>query len=147
MNSPERASFFTYVNLQFDSNCRDFKISCLQVDCKMLFCQNCDDMASQAPQMLQHLNEQGTPIMMGSLAVLAVFFFFCVPAFPKTLGEVRGCAWHGQKLHLICKFYISFFGQSSISPCLQQGSTLRMLMEKHFGDAFRFLIISCLFLL
>lgn len=31
----------------------------------MMFCQNCDDMASQAPQMLEHLETHGTPIMMG----------------------------------------------------------------------------------
>ena len=47
----------------------------------MLFCQNCDDMASQAPQMLQHLNEQGTPIMMGSLAVLSQGFGLFVSLF------------------------------------------------------------------
>ena len=108
MNSPEGASFFTYVNLQFDSNCRDFKISCLQVDCKMLFCQNCDDMASQAPQMLQHLNEQGTPIMMGSLAVLAVFFASLLflkfwEKYVGPLGMARSFIW-----------FVSFMQVSSV---------------------------------
>merc|ERR1712060_1025809 len=38
----------------------------LGVECKMVFCQDADDLLSKAPQMLQHLESEGTPIMMGA---------------------------------------------------------------------------------
>mmetsp|Transcript_85699 Transcript_85699/g.245962 ORF Transcript_85699/g.245962 Transcript_85699/m.245962 type:complete len:581 (-) Transcript_85699:120-1862(-) len=38
----------------------------LGVECKMMYCQDTSDMASQVPQMLNHLATEGTPIMMGA---------------------------------------------------------------------------------
>lgn len=42
---------------------------CLQhyvgVDCRMLYCQDAEDMVSQAPALLAHLRNAGTPVMMG----------------------------------------------------------------------------------
>jgi hypothetical protein len=42
---------------------------CLQnyvgVDCNMLYCQDAEDMVSQAPALLTHLRNAGTPVMMG----------------------------------------------------------------------------------
>jgi len=79
----------------------------LKVDCKMLFCQNCDDMASQAPQMLQHLNEQGTPIMMGAGNYAYTLVGLC---FDSTSGEVA---------YLIVDPH--YTGKDELKPILSKG--------------------------
>mmetsp|Transcript_80823 Transcript_80823/g.228765 ORF Transcript_80823/g.228765 Transcript_80823/m.228765 type:complete len:561 (+) Transcript_80823:76-1758(+) len=38
----------------------------LGVECRMLYCQDAADLATQAPQLLRHLESQGTPVMMGA---------------------------------------------------------------------------------
>merc|ERR1711920_1134495 len=38
----------------------------LGVDCRMLYCQDAADLASQVPQILSHFKAEGTPIMMGA---------------------------------------------------------------------------------
>lgn len=37
----------------------------LGIDCRQIFCHDVDDMASNAPLLLEHLQIQGTPVMMG----------------------------------------------------------------------------------
>lgn len=59
----------------------------LQVECKMMYCQDCTDMASQAPEMLQHLESEGTPIMMGAGMYAYTLVGLC---FDQLTGEARG---------------------------------------------------------
>ena len=57
----------------------------LKVDCKMMYCQDATDMASQAPQMLQHLETEGTPIMMGAGMYAYTLVGLC---FDSDIGDV-----------------------------------------------------------
>lgn len=38
----------------------------MNLDCKMLYCSDSVDLAAKAPQLLHHLETEGTPIMMGA---------------------------------------------------------------------------------
>merc|ERR1719401_909917 len=49
----------------------------LGVDCRMLHCQDSADMASQVPQLLRHLESEGTPIMMGAGAYAYTLVGLC----------------------------------------------------------------------
>ncbi|CAE7313670.1 ufsp2 [Symbiodinium microadriaticum] len=79
----------------------------LQVDCKMMYCQDATDMASQAQQMLQHLETEGTPIMMGAGMYAYTLVGLC---FDSVTGDVA---------YLIVDPH--YPGQDDIKPILQKG--------------------------
>ncbi|CAJ1410883.1 unnamed protein product [Effrenium voratum] len=79
----------------------------LKVDCKMMYCQDAADMASQAPQMLQHLKTEGTPIMMGAGMYAYTLVGLC---FDSASGEVA---------YLIVDPH--YTGQDDLKPILQKG--------------------------
>eukprot|EP00435_Cladocopium_sp_Y103_P014504 s1453_g3.t1 len=79
----------------------------LKVDCKMMYCQNCADMASQAPQMLEHLEREGTPIMMGAGMYAYTLVGLC---FDSESGEVA---------YLIVDPH--YTGKDDLKPILSKG--------------------------
>lgn len=57
----------------------------LGVDCRMLYCRDVADMASQVPQLLQHFEQEGTPVMMGAGQYAYTLVSIC---FDTATGEV-----------------------------------------------------------
>ncbi|CAK9094413.1 unnamed protein product [Durusdinium trenchii] len=79
----------------------------LKVDCKLMYCQDCADMASQAPQMLQHLETEGTPIMMGAGMYAYTLVGLC---FDSASGDVA---------YLIVDPH--YTGKDDLKPILSKG--------------------------
>ena len=79
----------------------------LKVDCKMIYCQDAADMASQAPQMLQHFETEGTPIMMGAGMYAYTLVGLC---FDSALGDVA---------YLIVDPH--YTGHDDLKPIIQKG--------------------------
>mmetsp|Transcript_45440 Transcript_45440/g.91736 ORF Transcript_45440/g.91736 Transcript_45440/m.91736 type:complete len:187 (-) Transcript_45440:31-591(-) len=79
----------------------------LGVDCRMLYCQDAADMGSQVPQMLQHLESEGTPVMMGA------------GDYAFTLVGLRYDAATGESAFLICDPH--YTGSDDMKTILQKG--------------------------
>ncbi|CAK0811388.1 unnamed protein product [Prorocentrum cordatum] len=66
----------------------------LGVDCRMVHCQDASDMATQVPNLLQHLEAQGSPIMMGvgnyAYTLVGICHFLGEAACTCTLGAPLG---------------------------------------------------------